>query len=111
VIKSGGEWISSVELENKLMAHPHVLEAAVIARPDDRWQERPLACVVLRDGADAGAEELRDHLVGRVATWWIPDHFAFIAEVPKTSVGKFDKKVLRRQLHEGVLDCVTGTPR
>ncbi len=103
VIKSGGEWISSVELENEVMAHPDVVEAAVIAKPDERWQERPLCCVVLREGADAGAPELLEHLRGRVAKWWLPDEFAFIEEIPKTSVGKFDKKVLRARLGEGTL--------
>jgi fatty-acyl-CoA synthase len=103
VIKSGGEWISSVELENELMAHPDVLEAAVIARPDERWTERPLACVVLKEGTSCNVEELREHLTPRVAKWWIPDQFAFIDEVPKTSVGKFDKKALRQQLAEGKL--------
>ncbi len=103
VIKSGGEWISSVELENELMAHPDVLEAAVIAKPDERWAERPLCCVVLCEGSSASAEELIEHLRPRVAKWWLPDEFAFIVEVPKTSVGKFDKKVLRAQLAEGTL--------
>ncbi len=103
VIKSGGEWISSVELEGELMAHDDVIEAAVIARPDERWQERPLACVVRREGSSVSAAELREHLVDRVAKWWIPDQFAFIEEVPKTSVGKFDKKRLRAQLAEGRL--------
>jgi fatty-acyl-CoA synthase len=103
VIKSGGEWISSVELENEVMAHPDVVEAAVIAKPDERWAERPLCCVVLREGAATSAEELVEHLRGRVAKWWLPDEFAFVAEVPKTSVGKFDKKVLRARLQEGTL--------
>jgi fatty-acyl-CoA synthase len=103
VIKSGGEWISSVELENEVMAHPDVVEAAVIAKPDERWAERPLCCVVLREGAQTSAQELVEHLNGRVAKWWLPDEFAFIAEVPKTSVGKFDKKVLRGELAEGTL--------
>jgi fatty-acyl-CoA synthase len=105
VIKSGGEWISSVELENELMAHPAVVEAAVIAMPDERWIERPLACVVRGDdGPDVGA--LREHLSPRVAKWWVPEAFAFIDEVPKTSTGKFDKKVLRRRLADGDLDVV-----
>jgi fatty-acyl-CoA synthase len=104
VIKSGGEWISSVELENEMMSHPDVIEAAVIAKPDERWAERPLCCVVLREGADASAEQLLEHLRGRVAKWWLPDEFAFIEEVPKTSVGKFDKKVLRGRLQEGTLE-------
>jgi fatty-acyl-CoA synthase len=104
VIKSGGEWISSVELENEMMSHPDVLEAAVIAKPDERWAERPLCCVVLREGAEPDAESLLEHLRPRVAKWWLPDEFAFIAEVPKTSVGKFDKKVLRGRLQEGTLE-------
>jgi fatty-acyl-CoA synthase len=104
VIKSGGEWISSVELENEVMSHPDVVEAAVIAKPDERWAERPLCCVVLREGAGTTAEELVEHLRGRVAKWWLPDEFAFLPEVPKTSVGKFDKKVLRAKLTEGTLE-------
>jgi len=104
VIKSGGEWISSVELENELMSHPDVVEAAVIAKPDERWAERPLCCVVLREQAAAGAPELVEHLRDRVAKWWLPDEFAFVEEIPKTSVGKFDKKVLRGRLAEGTLE-------
>ncbi len=104
VIKSGGEWISSVELENEVMAHPDVLEAAVIAKPDERWDERPLCCVVLRNGSSTSAEDLVEHLRGRVAKWWLPDEFAFVAEVPKTSVGKFDKKLLRVKLGDGTLE-------
>ncbi len=104
VIKSGGEWISSVELENELMSHPDVIEAAVIAKPDERWSERPLCCVVLREGATVTAPELVEHLRGRVAKWWLPDEFAFIDAVPKTSVGKFDKKVLRTRLADGELE-------
>jgi fatty-acyl-CoA synthase len=104
VIKSGGEWISSVELENELMSHPDVVEAAVIAKPDERWSERPLCCVVLREQADTNAEDLVEHLRGRVAKWWLPDEFAFVSEIPKTSVGKFDKKVLRGRLADGALE-------
>ena len=104
VIKSGGEWISSVELENELMAHPEVVEAAVIAKPDERWAERPLCCVVLSGEGAASADELVEHLRSRVAKWWLPDEFAFIEEIPKTSVGKFDKKVLRGRLAEGSLE-------
>jgi fatty-acyl-CoA synthase len=103
VIKSGGEWISSVELENELMSHPEIVEAAVIAKPDERWAERPLCCVVLSEQGAASAEELVEHLRPRVAKWWLPDEFAFIDEIPKTSVGKFDKKVLRSMLAEGKL--------
>jgi fatty-acyl-CoA synthase len=97
LVKSGGEWISSVELENEIMAHPGVLEAAVIAVPDERWSERPCACVVCCEGAQLDAEEVRSFLEGRVAKWWVPERVEFIPEVPKTSVGKFDKKVLRAQ--------------
>jgi fatty-acyl-CoA synthase len=104
VIKSGGEWISSVELEGELMGHPAVAEAAVIAKPDERWTERPLACVVLKEGEDASPEELCEHLRPRIAKWWIPDEYAFIDEVPKTSVGKFDKKALRKRLEDGELE-------
>jgi fatty-acyl-CoA synthase len=103
VIKSGGEWISSVELENQLMAHPAVREAAVIAVPHPRWSERPLACVVLDEDQRVDADALRDFLRGRVANFWLPDEFAFIDEIPKTSVGKFDKKVLRAKLADGTL--------
>jgi fatty-acyl-CoA synthase len=107
VIKSGGEWISSVDLENELMGHDAIAEAAVIAKPDERWSERPLACVVLEEGVEASAAELQEHLASRVAKWWIPDEFAFIDEVPKTSVGKFDKKVLRKRLEEGDLETIS----
>ena len=97
LIKSGGEWISSVALENELMAHPDVAEAAVIAIADQRWQERPLACVVPKPDATITPEELLDWLRPRVARWWVPDGCVFIAEVPKTSVGKFSKKTLRER--------------
>src|SRR4051812_41908259 len=109
VIKSGGEWISSVDLENAIMAHPAVREAAVIAMPHERWAERPLACVVVDEGATLTAEELRSHLIEHVAKWWLPDEVAFVEEIPKTSVGKFDKKVLRAQLAEGGLLPVSQT--
>jgi len=98
LIKSGGEWISSVDLENKLMAHPSVAEAAVVAMPHEKWSERPLAAVVLKDGATATEEELRDHLAPHFAKWWLPDEFRFVEEIPKTSVGKFKKSELRKQL-------------
>jgi fatty-acyl-CoA synthase len=106
VIKSGGEWISSVELEQALIAHDAVLEAAVIARPDEKWSERPLACVVVCEGRNVTPQELREFLSDKVAKWWIPETFAFIDEVPKTSVGKFDKKVLRQRLKDGELEQV-----
>ncbi|MEU0179747.1 long-chain fatty acid--CoA ligase [Streptomyces sp. NPDC006207] len=104
VIKSGGEWISSVELENAIMAHPAVAEAAVVAVPDERWGERPLATVVLKDGSAVGYEELRAFLGESVARWQLPERWAVIPAVPKTSVGKFDKKVIRRQYAAGELD-------
>jgi fatty-acyl-CoA synthase len=101
VIKSGGEWISSVELENHLMAHPAVLEAAVIGVPDERWGERPLATVVVRDGVSAAMSDLRAFLAERVPKWQLPERWAVIPAVPKTSVGKFDKKTLRRRYADG----------
>ena len=97
LVKSGGEWISSVELENEIMAHPKVVEAAVIGIADEKWGERPLACIVAED---LTAEELREFLSGRVAKWWIPESIEFIDEVPKTSVGKFSKKTLRERFAE-----------
>jgi fatty-acyl-CoA synthase len=97
VIKSGGEWISSVELENALMAHPAVAEAAVIAIPDARWLERPLAAVVLKDGATTTAEELRAFIAPQFASWWLPDRIELVTEIPKTAVGKFRKTALREQ--------------
>jgi fatty-acyl-CoA synthase len=103
VIKSGGEWISSVDLENELMAHPAVQEAAVIGVQDKRWGERPLACVVLRAGATADAAELAKFLGEKVARWQVPENWAFVAEIPKTAVGKFDKKVLRARDADGEL--------
>jgi fatty-acyl-CoA synthase len=107
VIKSGGEWISSMDLENQLIAHPDVLEAAVIGVPDERWDERPLACMVMKAGAYATAEQLRDFLAGRVARWWLPERWAFIEEVPKTSVGKLDKKALRSLYARGEIREMT----
>jgi fatty-acyl-CoA synthase len=104
IIKSGGEWISSVELENLVMAHPAVAEAAVIGVPDEKWDERPLVAVVLRPGQHAEAQELREFLSGKVAKWQVPESWTFIDEVPKTSVGKFDKKRLRAAHADGRLD-------
>ncbi len=103
VIKSGGEWISSVELENGIMSHPDVAEATVIGVPDDKWGERPLAVVVRREGAEVTSEDLRRFLADRVARWWLPERWAFLDAVPKTSVGKFDKKVLRQRASAGEL--------
>ena len=108
VIKSGGEWISTVELETTLMAHPDVIEAAVIGVPDEKWDERPLACVVLKKGANTTVDQLRAFLADRVAKWWVPERWAFIDEVPKTSVGKFDKKVLRVRREHNELEIINA---
>ncbi len=101
VIKSGGEWISSMALENELMAHPQVSEAAVIGIPDDKWGERPLACVVLLPGASVTPAELRAFLGERVPRWQLPDRWSFIDEVPKTGVGKFAKTRIRDHYARG----------
>lgn len=104
LIKSAGEWISSVDLENLIMGHPKVQEAAIIGVPHPKWQERPLACVAIAPGQSVHADELRDFLKDKVkAVWWIPDEFIFLAEIPKTSVGKFNKRELRRLYTEGRL--------
>jgi fatty-acyl-CoA synthase len=100
LIKSGGEWISSVDLENVIMAHPKVKEAAVVGIPHPKWDERPLACVVLNEGEEATEEEIIEYLKPQVAKWWLPDAVEFIDEVPKTSVGKFSKKDLRAKFAE-----------
>jgi fatty-acyl-CoA synthase len=101
VIKSGGEWISSMELENILMAHPDVAEAAVIGVADEKWGERPLAAVVLRPGAEVSAEKLRDFMTERIPRWQLPERWCFIDEVPKTSVGKFSKRQMREAYQRG----------
>jgi fatty-acyl-CoA synthase len=97
LIKSGGEWISSLDLENALMGHPAVKEAAVIGVPHPKWQERPLAVVVLNEGATAAPGELREFLSVKFAKWQLPDGFVFASEIPRTSVGKFRKMALREQ--------------
>jgi fatty-acyl-CoA synthase len=104
VVKSGGEWISSVELENEIMGHPAVAEAAVIGVRDEKWGERPLACVVVKPGESVTREEILAFLDGRVAKWWIPDDVVFIDEVPKTSVGKFSKKDLRARFEDHMME-------
>jgi fatty-acyl-CoA synthase len=104
VIKSGGEWVSSVDLENTLMGHPDIAEAAVIGVPDERWDERPLACVVRTADSEITAAELRGWLTERTAKFCVPEQWTFIDEVPKTSVGKFDKKVLRARHAADQLD-------
>ncbi|MER5203476.1 long-chain fatty acid--CoA ligase [Streptomyces sp. NPDC002825] len=110
-IKSGGEWISTIELENAIIEHPAVLEAVVVGVPDPRWEERPLACVSLVPGAGTGGDELRAFLAGRVARWWIPERWSFVDAVPKTSVGKYDKRAVRALYGDGALDVWTpGEP-
>ena len=104
VIKSGGEWISSVELENEVMAHPGVFEAAVVGVPDPKWDERPLVVVVAADEHRPEPAELLEFLSPRVARWWLPERWAYVDELPKTSVGKFDKKVLRAKVADGSLE-------
>ena len=108
VVKSGGEWISTLELESAILTHPAVREVAVIAVPDERWGERPLACVTLVPGQSVSPEELRAHLTGRVVKWWVPEQWVFVDEVPRTSVGKHDKKLLRERREEGRLDVVAS---
>jgi fatty-acyl-CoA synthase len=108
VVKSGGEWISTLELESAILTHPAVREAAVIAAPDERWGERPLACVVSVAGQSVTPEELRAHLSGLVVKWWVPEQWAFVDAVPRTGVGKHDKKLLRTRHAEGSLNVVVS---
>ena len=98
LVKSGGEWISSVELENACLAHPAIAEAAVVGLPSTRWDERPVVVAALRSGQSLTLDALRDFLDGTVARWWLPDDLIVVDEVAKTSVGKYDKKALRAQL-------------
>jgi acyl-CoA synthetase (AMP-forming)/AMP-acid ligase II len=106
LIKSGGEWISSVDVENELMAHPKIKEAAVVGVPHPRWSERPLACIVVEPGQSLTKEEVVEFLVPRLAKWQLPDDVVFIDEVPKTSVGKFSKKTLRDRFATYVLPTI-----
>ncbi|MGK2316257.1 fatty acid--CoA ligase [Gordonia rhizosphera] len=106
-IKSGGEWISTVELEAALADHPDVAEVAVFGVPDEKWEERPLVCIVVKEGAQIGAADLTEHLRDRVARWWVPERWAFVAEIPKTTVGKLDKRTLRGRYDTDQLDVVT----
>jgi fatty-acyl-CoA synthase len=111
VVKSGGEWISTLELESAILTHPAVREVAVIAVPDERWGERPLACVVLVPGRSVTPAELREHLSGLVVKWWLPEQWAFVDEVPRTSVGKHDKKLLRaRHAERGLKVTLSDRP-
>jgi fatty-acyl-CoA synthase len=105
VIKSGGEWVSSVALENAIMGHPAVAEAAVIAVPDEKWAERPLAVVVLKEGRSATPDELREHIAPQFAKWQLPDRFEFVDEIPKTAVGKFRKTALREQFAKAAIEA------
>jgi fatty-acyl-CoA synthase len=109
LIKSGGEWISSVALENALMGHPAVAEAAVIAVPHPKWDERPLACVVLKAGQSATSEELREHLASEFPKWSLPDAFEFVPEIPRTSTGKFLKSSLRERYRTWFAGAVERT--
>src|SRR6266545_2545302 len=102
LVKSGGEWISTVELETALMGHPAVAEAAVIAIPDPKWQERPLAVVVLKPGGSASEQDLREYLAPEFAKWWLPDRVEFVDELSKTATGKFSKRTLRERFVGGV---------
>jgi fatty-acyl-CoA synthase len=103
VIKSGGEWISSIELENLAVGHPKVAEAAVIGVRHPKWGERPLLVVVLKDGQKTSKEELLNFLEGKIAKWWLPDDVAFVAEIPHTATGKIQKTALRSQFKDYVL--------
>ncbi|HTW77557.1 MAG TPA: long-chain fatty acid--CoA ligase [Thermoplasmata archaeon] len=108
LVKSGGEWISSVALENALVAHPAVREAAIVAKPDPKWTERPLAFVVLKEGANVTGDELREFLAPQFPKWWLPDEVRFVSELPKTSTGKVSKLTLRGTLGQAAGRGVTG---
>ena len=108
LIKSGGEWISSVELERHLAAHPAVKEAAVVAVPNERWGERPAALVVLREGTDPSNGDIAAFLSTKVASWQIPDHIEFVKDLPKTGVGKIDKRRLRDEVVPGLLEGMSS---
>ncbi|HLR99346.1 MAG TPA: long-chain fatty acid--CoA ligase [Mycolicibacillus parakoreensis] len=106
VIKSGGEWISSVELENCLIAHPDVVEAAVVGVPDERWEERPLAAIVTKPDTTVTAAQLREFMADKVVKWWLPERWTFVEELPRTSVGKYDKKIIRSRYAEDVYQVI-----
>ena len=101
LIKSGGEWISSIDLENAAIAHPDVTEAAAIAIPDAKWAERPMLVLVRRSGSDLDADAVRDFLLSRVAKWWLPESYAFVDELPRTATGKISKRILRERFANG----------
>ena len=100
MIKSGGEWISSIELENLAVGHPKVAEAAVIGVRHPKWDERPLLVIVLKEGQSASKEELLAFFGGKIAKWWLPDDVAFVREIPHTATGKIQKTVLRDQFKD-----------
>jgi acyl-CoA synthetase (AMP-forming)/AMP-acid ligase II len=108
VIKSGGEWISSLDVENEIMAHPHVAEATVVGLAHPKWQERPVAFVVPRPGLDLSEDDVKDFIAPRIASWWMPDQVIFIDAIPKTGTGKFDKKVVRDEYKDLLQDEATG---
>jgi fatty-acyl-CoA synthase len=103
VIKSGGEWISSIEIENVAVGHPHVAEAAVIGLPHDKWGERPLLVVVKKPGLEVSKPEMLAFLEGKIAKWWMPDDVVFVPEIPHTATGKIQKRTLREQFQNHVL--------
>jgi fatty-acyl-CoA synthase len=104
VIKSGGEWISSLDVENAIMAHPEIAEATVVGLKHPKWQERPVAFVVLREDSELTADQIKEFLAPRIASWWMPDEIVFIDEIPKTGTGKFDKKVVRARFENLLQD-------
>jgi len=110
VIKSGGEWISSIELENLAVSHPKVAEAAVIGVRHPKWDERPLLIVVLKQGQSAGKADILDFMRGKTASWWMPDDIAFVAEIPHTATGKIQKTALREQFRDYVLPSAAQPP-
>ena len=103
VIKSGGEWISSIDLENAAVGHPDIAEAAVIGVPHPRWGERPLLILVRKEGGDAGKQEILDWLKDRVAKWWVPDDVVYVDEIPHTATGKIQKTELRKRFKDYVI--------
>lgn len=104
VIKSGGEWISSLDVENEIMAHADVVEATVVGLKHEKWQERPVAFVVPREGSSVTPESIKEFIAPRIAAWWMPDEIVFIEEIPKTGTGKFDKKVVRAEYENLLLE-------
>ena len=108
IIKTGGEWISSVDLENEIAGHPDILECTVIGVPDAKWDERPFVLAVLKEGSTLDVAGAREWLGERVPRWQVPERWTFGQEVPKTSVGKFDKKRVRQHYAEGLYEVVNG---